>query len=76
MTSKGSECSRIVHHLLGFPLLLHVVKEKCDAGDKRIKFVSFNNFRMQLENCSGLGQEGSFYTGVSLSYYIIIIEKL
>ena len=38
--------------------------------------MSFNNFRMQLENCSGLGQEGSFYTGVSLSYYIIIIEKL
>jgi hypothetical protein len=34
MTSKGSECSRIVHHLLGFPLLLHVVKENVMQATK------------------------------------------
>jgi hypothetical protein len=66
------DCSSFV----GISIIAACGQGKCDAGYKRIKFVSFNNFRMQLENCSGLGQEGSFYTGVSLSYYIIIIEKL
>lgn len=62
MTSKGSECSRIAHHLLGFIyFLLHVIKENV-MQVKKGSNLSFNNFRTQLENCLGLGQEGSFHT--------------